>query len=118
MFLPKSQGGPGGQGFQEKLPWGSPYFGFYCIYINKRFEICLRGVLYLPSPLPHLTPPVCIYEWLRAELRLVQCLFPPLKIELFSARCPRKPNRFSVETIIYFLSVSILHRLVLDNPLS
>ena len=39
----------GGQGFQEKLPGGgSPYFRFYCIFINKCFEICLRGVLYLP----------------------------------------------------------------------
>ncbi len=49
----------GGQGFQEKIAWGVPYFGFYCIFINKWFEICLRGVLHLPSPLP---PPVCIYE--------------------------------------------------------
>ncbi len=51
----------GGQGFQEKLPGGggSPYFGFYCIFINKCFEICLRGVLYVPSPSPHLTPPPC-----------------------------------------------------------
>jgi hypothetical protein len=23
-----------GQGFQEKLPGGVPYFGFYCIFIN------------------------------------------------------------------------------------
>ncbi len=52
----------GGQGFQEKLPGGgSPDFGFYCIFINKCFEICLRGVLYLPSPLPPPHPPVCIY---------------------------------------------------------
>jgi hypothetical protein len=56
------------------LPGGSPYFGFYCIFINKCFEICLRGVLYLPSPLPPPPPsplpppptsppppPVCIY---------------------------------------------------------
>ncbi len=52
MFLAKIP--RGGQGFQEKLPGGSPYFGFYCIFINKCLEICLRGVLYLPSP--HLTP--------------------------------------------------------------
>jgi hypothetical protein len=44
----------GGQGFQEKVPRVSPYFGFYYIFMNKCFEICLRGVLYLPSPLPHL----------------------------------------------------------------
>ncbi len=46
---------------------GGPYFGFYCIFINKCFEICLRGVLYLPSPIP---PPVCIYE-LRGKFVLV-----------------------------------------------
>jgi hypothetical protein len=51
----------GGQGFQEKFPGGSPYFGFYCIFINKCFEICLRGVSYLPSPLPPPHPPVCIH---------------------------------------------------------
>ena len=45
----------GVQGFQEKLPGGSPYFGFYCIFYCKCFEICLRGVLYLPVPL---TPPM------------------------------------------------------------
>jgi hypothetical protein len=49
-----------GQGFQEKLRggWGSSYFGFYCIFINKCFEICLRGLLYLPSTLtPTSSPP-------------------------------------------------------------
>ncbi len=59
----------GGQGFQEKLPrggggWvgGNPYFGFYCIFNNKCFEIFLRRVLYLPSLYtPHPPPPVCIY---------------------------------------------------------
>ncbi len=38
---------------------GSPYLGFYCIFINKCFEICQRGVLYLPSPLPPTSPPLC-----------------------------------------------------------
>ncbi len=41
----------GGQGFQEKLPWRYPYFGFYCIFINQSFDIRL-GVLCLTSPLP------------------------------------------------------------------
>jgi hypothetical protein len=50
MFLAKIP--RGSQGFQEKLPVGPPSFGFYCIFINKCFEICLRGVLYLPSTLP------------------------------------------------------------------
>jgi hypothetical protein len=34
---------------------GSPYFWFYCVFINKCFEIGLRGVLYLPSS----HPPLC-----------------------------------------------------------
>jgi hypothetical protein len=61
MFFPKSLGGV--KAFRKNClggVGGSPYFGFYCIFINKCFEICLRGVLYLPSPSPHLTPPVCI----------------------------------------------------------
>ncbi len=45
------------------LGGGSPYFGFYCIFINKCFEIRLRVVLYLPSPLPP-SPPPCVYLWL------------------------------------------------------
>ncbi len=47
----------GVKAFRKNCLGGSPYFGFYCIFINKCFEICLRGVLYLPSPLPspHLT---------------------------------------------------------------
>jgi hypothetical protein len=49
MFLPKSLSGSRLSG---KIAWGggSPYFGFYCIFMNKCFEICMRGVLYLPSP--------------------------------------------------------------------
>ena len=47
----------GGQGLQEKLPWGwgSTYLGFYCVFINKCFEICPRGPGFIltlpPSPL-------------------------------------------------------------------
>ncbi len=54
MFLPKLL--RGGQGFQEKLPGGSTYFAFYCIFINKFFKNLPGGVLF------H-TPPVCIYVW-------------------------------------------------------
>jgi hypothetical protein len=32
-----------GQGFQEKLPGGFPYFGSYCIFKIKCFEICMGG---------------------------------------------------------------------------
>ncbi len=44
MFLTKFLGW-GGQGFQKNCRWGgwSPFFGFYCIFINMCFEICLRG---------------------------------------------------------------------------
>jgi hypothetical protein len=41
---------------------GSPYFGFYCIFINKCFEICLRGVLYLPFPLPLCASMFCVID--------------------------------------------------------
>ncbi len=58
MFLTKFLGG--GSRLSGKLPGGSLYFGFYCICINKCFEICLRGVLYLPSTPPH----PCVHLWL------------------------------------------------------
>ncbi len=55
MFFAKIPRGGGGQGSQEKLPGGgggSHYFGVYCIFINKCFEICLRGYnIYPPPPL-------------------------------------------------------------------
>ncbi len=53
----------GVKAFRKNCQWGSPYFGFNCIFINKCFEICLRGVLYLPSPLP---PPVSNYGFREA----------------------------------------------------
>jgi hypothetical protein len=70
MFFAKIPRG-GGQRFQEKLPGGSPYFGFYCIFINKCFEFCLRGVLYLHSPLPPPHPPF-VHLWLM--LSIVHCV--------------------------------------------
>ena len=57
-------GGRRGQGFQKRFPWGgSPHFGLYCIFSNKCFEICLGGVLYLPSPFPP-HPPPRVHLWL------------------------------------------------------
>jgi hypothetical protein len=39
------------QGFQEKLPGGGPpILCFYCIFINKCFEICLKGLTPHPPP--------------------------------------------------------------------
>ena len=61
VFCQNPQGG-GGSRLSGKIAWGSPYFRFYCIFINKCFEICLRGVIYLPSP--HLAP-VCIYGYVK-----------------------------------------------------
>ncbi len=52
MFFAKISRGV--KAFRKNCRGGGPYFGFYCIFINKCFEICLRGVLYLPSP--HLIP--------------------------------------------------------------
>ena len=43
-----------------KIPWGSrlsgrsPYFGFYCIFINKSFEICLGSPMLASPSLPRL----------------------------------------------------------------
>jgi len=48
-FLSKFLGGM--QGFQEKMPVGSPYFGVYWIFINKCFEICLGGTIFTLPPL-------------------------------------------------------------------
>ncbi len=49
MFFAKIRRGV--KAFRQKLPVGgggavSPDLGFYCVFINKCFEICLRGVLY------------------------------------------------------------------------
>ena len=54
-FLPKSLGGR--SRLSGKIARGSPYFGFYCTFINKCFEICLGGPIFtLPLPPP---PPLC-----------------------------------------------------------
>jgi hypothetical protein len=47
----------GGQGFQEKLPRGSSYFGFYCIFINN-----LEGGPIFTLPLP--PSPTFVHLWL------------------------------------------------------
>jgi hypothetical protein len=57
MFFPKSLGG---HSFQEKLlggGGGSLYFGFYCIFIDKCFKICIRRVILPP-------PPPCVHLWI------------------------------------------------------
>ena len=53
---------PGGvKALQTKLPGGVPYFGSYCIFINKSFQICLGGVSYVnPAPSPF----TCVNLWL------------------------------------------------------
>jgi hypothetical protein len=57
--------GGGGQGFQEKLPGGDLLFRVLLHFINKGYEICLGGVLYLPKPLTPLPPqPPCVHLWL------------------------------------------------------
>ncbi len=60
IYVPKSLGESRLSG---KIAWGgSPFFGIYCVFINKCFEICLRGYYIYPPPPPPL-PPVCIYDW-------------------------------------------------------
>jgi hypothetical protein len=55
-----------------KISWGVPLFRFFCIFINKCLESCLRGVLYLPSP--HLTPPVRIYGQVGRSTELISTI--------------------------------------------
>jgi hypothetical protein len=63
-LLPKSLGGcqvkVSGKG---KIAQGSHYFGFYCIFINKSFEIFLGGAIFTlhfpPRPPPLSLRPVC-----------------------------------------------------------
>ncbi len=61
--LPKSLGR--GQGFREKFPGGSPYFGFYCILNNKFFENLPWGCCFIP---PHPPLPVFIYPILVQQI--------------------------------------------------
>jgi hypothetical protein len=57
MFLPKFLGGV--KAFRKNcLGGGSPYFVFYCIFINKFFENLPGGVLFHP-PSPPSPPPLC-----------------------------------------------------------
>jgi hypothetical protein len=55
-FLPLWGGG--GRGFHEKLPEGSPNFGFYFIFYLKVFWNLPGGGYVYPSPPP---APLCAY---------------------------------------------------------
>ncbi len=41
----------GVEAFLTKLPEGVPYFGFYCIFINKSFKFRLGGSMFTLPPL-------------------------------------------------------------------
>ncbi len=69
---------------------GPPYFGFYCIFINKCFEICLRGVLYLPSPLPLPHPPPCVHLCVRGKG--LKHSTPAGKLKKIVDKIPLKPK--------------------------
>ncbi len=79
---PGGGGGQGGRVFQEKLPKASSYFGFYFIFINKCFGICLGGPIFtLPLTLHRGTPPltpVCIYDWCAFRLLFFEKLIRDL----------------------------------------
>ena len=72
MFFAKIPRGV--KAFRKNCLGGSPYFGFYCIFINKCFEICLRGVLYLPSPLTPLCASMAL-GFTDGEIRLGKVKF-------------------------------------------
>ncbi len=111
MFFAKI---PRGSRFSGKIAWGggSPYFGFYCIFINKCFEICLRGVLYLPPPPPpHLTPPpVCIYVLNGASK---QKAINSSYLDAYKGRCDEKFCQLKFKEIIKFFSYCVY----LDNSI-
>ena len=56
MFFKDFRGG--GQGCFANSK-GVPFFGFYCIFINKFSEIFQRGVLFHTPP----SPPPCVHLW-------------------------------------------------------
>ena len=58
VFAKIPRGGRGGQGFKEKSPGGSPYFGFFIailLFINKFFENLPGGCCFIPP-----SPPLCV----------------------------------------------------------
>jgi hypothetical protein len=53
---------------KKKMPWGSPWFGFYnfyCTIINKFFENLPEGCCFFPPP----PGPMCIYNSLTSATR-------------------------------------------------
>jgi hypothetical protein len=50
--LAKIPGEGEGQGFPDKIARGVFHLGFYCIFINKSFEICLGGPMFTQTPSP------------------------------------------------------------------
>ena len=96
-FLPKSLGGGGGVKAFRKNSF--PYFGFYCISINKCFEIYLRGDYIYPSPHPSPCASMAIFAKFNCQYckkaRQVVCQNDRLTDRLagcFSANiCPIKP---------------------------
>jgi hypothetical protein len=80
MFLLKSQGGSRVSGENSQAGGGSPYFGVYCIFINKCIKVCLRGVLYLPLPPPHPPAPPRVHQCIPTYFKNVLG-FRPTKAE-------------------------------------
>ncbi len=74
----------GVKAFRKNCLGGSPYFGFYCIFINKFFKNLPGGVLSHP---PH--PPVCICWQQYSDCDEV-FLIPIIIVIYFSSVRPRR----------------------------
>ncbi len=115
----KNPFGGRGQGFQERLQGGgTPYFGFLCIFINKCFEICLGGVLYLTSPFPPHPPLPRVHLWLETlPLKTWTCQHATFTIYVFMILIlPRQmiPNYINEKLINLKLSVSEIRFKILN----
>jgi hypothetical protein len=87
----------GVKGFRKNCLGGSPYCGFYCIFINKYFEICPT------SPLP-----VCIYAKDDLATR-VTSLHMSLSLEQRTQKHPREmPPYVSTQSGAKIAALSIV----------
>ncbi len=58
----------GGSRLSGKIARGVTYFGFYCIFINKSYEVCLRRSYIYPPP----SPPPCVHLCQQSKIQWLQ----------------------------------------------